>query len=676
VRRQSFPEASILALILGAVGCGDDTGPVDAGDADVGTDASDSGEYVPSTPMPPTPPALPSFGACPTGWSAVDVEGATACEPWPDEGPGCTGDEVRFPGDDACAPLGTACAADGWPSDLPFGVTVFYVRAGASGGDGSRAAPYGTITEAIAVVASGDVIALATGTYGDVFVLPENVSLVGACVTETILRGPPGGITEWTVQVPADASIRNLTIAGERPGVWVYGGTTRLEDVVVSAQLFGLIATDDGTIDAERVVVRDTAPGAEYGIGVFVNRRARVELRRALLEGNSAVGIAVDDPDASVLLEDVAIREMNLRATGDFGSGVVLNRGSTGTLTRVVIERIYSSGVFVQFGSTATLDTVVVRDVSADTAMQLTGHGIAMSMEGTVVGDRIHLERTTAAAILGVGFRLDLTLRDLIIEEVASQPFDLRAGVGVYVDSAPAVRLERVLSTRARGAAIGGVGTGTMIDASDVTIVSPLPEEAEDREVAGAIEVREGVSMRLARVSVEGTEGAAIIISDAGTELELEDALLVDNLPTAGGLGGRGISVQVGARFSCTRCEVDASGEVAIMALGPGGESTLRDVRITATTSNPENGAGMGLVAIEGALVDMERFVVAAHAVAGLQLVTEGMILARDGVISDNPVGVNAQYPVDPADLTDRVVYRDNGLNLDSAALPVPSGGL
>jgi hypothetical protein len=126
----------------------------------------------------------------------------------------------------------------------------------------------------------------------------------------------------------------------------------------------------------------------------------------------------------------------------------------------------------------------------------------------------------------------------------------------------------------------------------------------------------------------------------------------------------------------CTRCEVGPSVEAGIIALGPGGESTLRDVRVESTVVGAENGAAMGLVVVGDAVIDMERFVVSHHGLAGLQFVDAARFSIRDGVISDNPVGVNAQRAVvDPAELSDRVIYRDNGINLDSTALPVPSGG-
>jgi hypothetical protein len=590
---------------------------------------------------------------------------------------GCAGEEARFPGDTDCSPVGTTCPTDGWPLDLPASGTIHFVAEGASAGDGTRTAPWGTIAEAIAVAAPGDTIALGAGTYPETFTLPAGVTLLGACPADTIIDPPPGDITTYGVLLDADSALVNLTVAGQRPGVRGHDGVARLTDVIVRAAIVGVAVTASGTLMADHVVIRDTEPGGEYGIGAFVNQNGRLELRRSLIQRSTSIGVGVDGPTASALLEDVAVSDVAPQAvTGEFGNGVAANGGASVELRRALIERVFGAGVFVRTDSVATIDTIVVRDVEADLFTEGTGFGLGFGMSGTLVADRVHLERTTTAALSAIGFRLDLTVRDLVIEEVSSAPADMRGGVGVLLDSIPNARFERVLATGTKGAAVASVNPGTNVELTDLTLGELAPEESMELGVAAAIEARNGVSLTVRRMRSEGSLGGAIIVTDPDTGLTLEDALLSNNAPTSAGAGGRGISAQLGARFDCTRCEIRDSGEVAIMYLGPGGTSVLRDIRLEATRANPINGAGMGLVALDGAEVDMERFVVADNAVGGIQLFAEPRVVARDGLIANNPVGVNAQSTtLDPADLSDRVLYQDNGLNLDSAELPVPSGG-
>jgi hypothetical protein len=293
----------------------------------------------------------------------------------------------------------------------------------------------------------------------------------------------------------------------------------------------------------------------------------------------------------------------------------------------------------------------------------------------TVAAERVYLGRTTTAAFFSAGFRIRSFVSDLIIDTVRSEPLDGRAGVGIFVDSALDLSFERVLTSRTRGTSLAGLGEDVSLSMTDFTAIDLLPEASGELGVAAAVDVRGG-SYTIRRAHVEGARGGAILVSEADTLLTLEDARIVDTRATDDNVGGRGVSMQLGANFDCTRCEVGPSVEAGIIALGPGGESTLRDVRVESTVVGAENGAAMGLVVLGDAVFDMERFVVSHHGLAGLQLVGGARFLIRDGVISDNPVGVNAQLTVlNPDELSDRVLYRDNGINLDSTALPVPSGG-
>lgn len=66
-----------------------------------------------------------------------------------------------------------------------------FVRAGAAGGNGSQAAPFGTIAAALSVAGSGSIIRLAAGDYneGVCFSTRQNLTFVGAGVLATHLRG-------------------------------------------------------------------------------------------------------------------------------------------------------------------------------------------------------------------------------------------------------------------------------------------------------------------------------------------------------------------------------------------------------------------------------------------------------------------------------------------------------
>ena len=73
----------------------------------------------------------------------------------------------------------------------------------------------------------------------------------------------------------------------------------------------------------------------------------------------------------------------------------------------------------------------------------------------------------------------------------------------------------------------------------------------------------------------------------------------------------------------------------------------------------------------------LERFRIDGNALIGIQVALDGAIDLTDGVVSDNPIGANVQVAgFDLERLRDRVEYRDNGINLETAelAIPVPTG--
>ncbi|MCZ7686077.1 MAG: DUF1565 domain-containing protein [Sandaracinaceae bacterium] len=122
----------------------------------------------------------------------------------------CAGGEAHFQGEAGCAPLG-ACPAGEWADGL--GGDVLFVRAGASGGDGSRASPFGTIAAALAAARAGTIVALSKGSFDEAVVLSSGVSLRGACAAETRLTaaGSGGAVVEVTA---SGAALEGLTIAG------------------------------------------------------------------------------------------------------------------------------------------------------------------------------------------------------------------------------------------------------------------------------------------------------------------------------------------------------------------------------------------------------------------------------------------------------------------------------
>jgi hypothetical protein len=444
--------------------------------------------------------------------------------------------------------VGSPCPTDGWPVDLPSGATVHHVRAGSSAGDGLRTSPYGSLAEAVVAANAGDVIALAPGTYPDVITLPMGVALVGACAADTFIEGPAGSIADAAIRLSDGTSVRDVTVIGARPGIQIFEGEARVSDVIIAASKFGIVASGTGRLIGDHLVIRDTLSEGEYGVGLFVNRDAHVEISSSVFEGNTMIGAIVGDPGGVLRLTDVAIRNTWRLPEGNFGTGVAAN-GGTLFLTRVLVEHASSTGVLVQTGANATLDTLVIRDVESDEISGATGSGLGILTAATVDATRVYISEATTAGLLGVGLRVHHEIRDLIIDAIRPQIVDQRAGVGVFIDSVPDAFLERVLTRGTHGAAVATTGTGVTLSITDYTAIDLLAEESGEFGVAAAVDVRGGGTFTIRRMFAEGARGAAVLVTDPETVLTLEDATIRDTRATDDGIGGRAASVQLGARF-------------------------------------------------------------------------------------------------------------------------------
>jgi len=170
-----------MGLALAAIGCDDVAPMTDAGPGPPPALPLPSGATL-ALPLPPAAPAPPVLEPCRPGWRAIpSSDGPTVCDPWPASGQAtCSPGEAHFAGEPGCRPIGSACPAGDWPTDLPA-TGVLYVRAGApAGGSGTMTAPFATIADGVAAATAGTLVGAAAGTYDEAITLPAGLSLRGA----------------------------------------------------------------------------------------------------------------------------------------------------------------------------------------------------------------------------------------------------------------------------------------------------------------------------------------------------------------------------------------------------------------------------------------------------------------------------------------------------------------
>lgn len=271
-------------------------------------------------------PALPDLkdpdGRCPDGWAATTEEvdrgpslgplSIPYCAPPAEER--CGAHQMQAAADEHCRPIGSACPAGPFPEAVPPGAV--YVLAGAAGGDGSPARPYGSLNQALRTTPSA--IALGRGSYSEDVVLAGALEVVGACAEATeivgnvVLSEHHGLIRDLrtrSVQGFALRAVGNsestlrgvevLEAAGEGRGVQVEAGARlRLED---GALLGGGRVRIFGALELVRSELhgRLTAGGSTVSIDqstlTSTDTRDRLYISDARLAiGRSKIGLPVE----------------------------------------------------------------------------------------------------------------------------------------------------------------------------------------------------------------------------------------------------------------------------------------------------------------------------------------------------------------------------------------------
>ena len=229
---------------------------------------------------PPAAPAAPA-AACPAGWLSDEVP----CRPPPPPEAAC-GLGLRFDRDRAaCAPIAACPAGDFF---VPEGVGgAVYVRAGATGGDGSPERPFGRLDEAWSL-AGGRALLLGPGEYelgaGDP-TFAEGRRVVGACPERSVIR-----VTgTWGVGLGA-LDLSRVRLVAQRPGETVLwcAVDARIEAVEIVHQEGVGIAVVGSTVAVSRSVIRTT--GSRETIGLTANA-GRLTVEHTTLDGWNAISM-------------------------------------------------------------------------------------------------------------------------------------------------------------------------------------------------------------------------------------------------------------------------------------------------------------------------------------------------------------------------------------------------
>ena len=665
--------AAALASGLCASGCGGDE--TSAGPGAAASSSSSGGGFVPDAPAEPAPPAPPVL-TCPSGWRSIATDPPT-CDPWPtDKPPACPDGQALFPGESACAPIGAACPAGDWPEGLPAsGVT--YVRPDAeAGGDGSVDNPFTTVAEALTVAEAGSVIALSKGVHQGVFGPEIPITLRGACAGGTTLEQSDPDSDSATVLINNDVALSDLTIRGDSLGIVVGGGQLTLEGVEIADVTSIGLRVAVGVVSGSRVVVRRTASdgSGHFGNGIYAEYGAQVTLEQVLVEDSHDFGMVVWDASTVVDLQDAAVRATGPSPASGNGDGICLFGGEV-KLRRAVVEDNEDAGIYAQETSHVDLEDVVVRRTRFRSSDKHAGEGIWIERGAELDGRRVFVDDSYLAGVAAFDQGSRLRIEDLVVRKVGTSGFN-PIGPAARGLRGALVEIERATFSETLVAGATFADQGTIVRLTDVLIRDMVPA---DQQAVGVAAVRNSHG-ELTRVRIEGAQMSALFLGDIeavpdSTTVVVNDVDIAQLLDT--NFIGYALAVAAGSRVEGARLRVRGANTFGAYVAMPGSALVLEDASFLDTRATPCTDAvcdpgGVGVSADNAATVQLTRFLISRNVLAGAQVARGATMVLRNGEVSENEIGVNiAVEGFDPVNVTEQVLFRDNGRNLDSAALPL-----
>jgi hypothetical protein len=532
---------------------------------------------------------------------------------------------MAVPGETSCREV-APCGTTKW-GGIPVESDTEYVDASFAGiSDGSQAAPWTTIGDAIAAAVPGAMVAIASGTYAeDILIINKSVRLWGRCPAEVVVSGV--GIHAAAIFVRTGASgteLHDLSVTNQDgAGVAVIGAEDVLVDrlwvhntfyrgvdaeflgptsitlsrsLVEQTREFGFYAAGvEGLVDAS--VIRDALTDAQglTGRGVDIKapttgERANVTVRGSLIERNREVGIFVIRSDAVV--EATVVRDTTVNDQGLDGRGIVIQAHdsgarASGSVRACVVERNQTEGIFVS-GSDALIEATVVRDSQLDPEERI-GRGITFQ-DSAMAGPSIAklrsslVERNQEGGVVLHGSQV--LIESTLVRDTQSIPAGLFGrGIGVQSNvmtgAVATATIRGSIIERSREVGVFGLAGDVTIESTAVrdSLPNPLGMGGHGINIEGdSTTGRQAIAaIRFSLVERSAELGVALFTADGA----IENTLVRDTAPNAAGLYGDGVIVAALDADTIARIEgTSVANSTRGGILNSGALVTLRDVAL------------------------------------------------------------------------------------------------
>ncbi len=591
-----------------------------------------------------------------------------------------------------CLPDPADCGQAVWP-DLAGATAVVYVSAadGNDAADGSKTAPFKTISHALALSASGATIAVAAGTYAESLDIAKPAAIFGRCAALVAIIGADkqSVVVVDTTEVAGDVSLTGVRISGKARGMSLYGGPkVKLSRVFIAdTQEIGLYV--DGTtavLDADSVVIARTQakePKKTFGLGLDIEHGARATVKNMRLSANHWSGLYVADAGSHLQATGLLVDGTESGASdGLLGDGLVVNGGAQAVVAAGRLHGNSNKGLRV-LGHASELRAMrlLVDATRPHKADQTTGAGASAQDGATLI---LQFARLTGNRAWGLAAESSATIVDathLLIDGTLPRLMDGRSGFGAWANSAAELRLTDARFSANHQAGLLVEDDGTALLARQFLVDATLAQTLDKRYGQG-VAVQKGAHAIIYQGRLTQNRTSGLNIGGSGTKFAaqflLVDATLPRQLDQSAGFG---LSVDAGAYVRLQDVRLSGNHTRGLMAYDATTKVEALHLLVDGTVGQASDGVfGLGVSVQGGAQMNLWDGRLSGNRDFGLVVDGQGSAMRASRLLIDGTLaqksdqkrgwGVNVSYDAHlDLQATTVVGSRDAGVFVYAASL-------
>lgn len=391
------------------------------------------------------------------------------------------------------------------------------------------------------------------------------------------------------------------------------GATATLTDVVVrESHEAGIIATDQGSsLDATRVGVQDTRSppaGLDAGVGILCQSGAAMRLEAVAVDSSRKVGVEVIGTGSQLTATglSVAYTKASTIPLETGGGLLVRDRGRLIAEDLLLLSNADVGIVVADPGATAQLQRAQILATRSRSNDGRFGHGLQVENGGTVTANDLDLRSNREVAIDVSGAASTLRMDRLLVQDTRMREPDGRAGRAFEFSNGANVEVNDAILRGNGELAVFASDQGTRFAASRLLVAATAPQRSGI--LGHGLSLQEGVTASLTDIVVADNHGAGLIVTGAGTTVDLHRAAITDTSPhEADGRFGIGLGIYNQATLTGDDIALLRNKRCALQLAGPAVSLALRRVRLSGSEVGTNLQAeGFGLEALRLALQDEE----------------------------------------------------------------------